>query len=144
MSHPIELDQYDVFLREVKQRITTARVRAALAVNAELVALYWQIGRLILERQERHGWGGKVINRLAVDLRTAFPETKGFSRTNLHYARRMAQWFQAHEFVPQAVGQIPWGHIRLLIDKLGEPHVGIWYAQQTIDEGRRAYLEATS
>src|SRR4249919_2560617 len=81
MSHPVELDQYDVFLREVKQRIATARVRAALAVNAELVALYWQIGRLILERQERHGWGGKVIHRLSVDLRTAFPGTKGFSRS---------------------------------------------------------------
>ena len=54
-------------------------MRAALAVNAELVALYWQIGRLILERQERHGWGGKVIDRLSVDLRTAFSGVRGFS-----------------------------------------------------------------
>jgi predicted nuclease of restriction endonuclease-like (RecB) superfamily len=123
MSHPVEFDQYDAILREVKQRISTARVRAALAVNAELVALYWQIGGLILERQERHGWGGRVIDRLSIDLRTAFPETKGFSRINLHFARRMAQWFPADEFVPQAVGQIP---------------------RTAIDEGRRAYLETTS
>ena len=54
-------------------------MRAALAVNAELVALYWQIGRLILERQKHHGWGGKVIDRLSVDLRTAFPGVRGFS-----------------------------------------------------------------
>jgi predicted nuclease of restriction endonuclease-like (RecB) superfamily len=135
MSKPIEFDQYDTFLREVKDRIATARVRAALAVNAELIALYWQIGRMILDRQEQHGWGGKVIDRLAVDLRTEFPGTQGFSRTNLHYARKMAAWYPDHEFVPQPVGQIPWGHVRLLIDKLDNPQTGIWYALKTIENG---------
>jgi predicted nuclease of restriction endonuclease-like (RecB) superfamily len=135
MSHPVELDQYDEFLREVKQRIATARVRAAFAVNAELVALYWQIGRLILERQERHGWGGKVIHRLSVDLRTAFPGTKGFSRSNLHYARKVAEWYPETGFVQQPVGQIPWGHLVLLLDKAGDAKTALWYAQRTLEHG---------
>jgi hypothetical protein len=73
MSDPVPLDHCAAFLSEVKDRIATTRVRAALAVNAELVALYRQIGRMILDRQEQHGWGGKVIDPLTVDLRTAFP-----------------------------------------------------------------------
>ena len=135
MSNPVDFDQYEPFLREIKDRIATARVRAALAVNAELVALYWQIGRLILDRQQQHGWGGKVIDRLAVDLRNEFPGVRGFSRSNLHYARKIAAWYPTLEFVPHAVGQIPWGHIRLLIDKLDDAQLGIWYAQQTIENG---------
>ena len=125
MSHPIELDQYDVFLREVKQRIATARV---LAVNAELVSLYWQIGRLILERQERHGWDGKVIDRLAVDLRTAFPGVRGFSRRNLHYMRTLASMYPEDEFVQHPVAHIPWGHVLLLMDKVDDPRTASWYA----------------
>ncbi len=135
MSHPVEFDQYDVFLREVKDRIATARVRAALAVNAELVALYWQIGRMILDRQERHGWGGKVIDRLAVDLRTAFPGTRGFSRSSLHYARKLAAWYSTPEFVQQPVGQIPWGHIVLLLDRTNSAETANWYAKKALENG---------
>jgi predicted nuclease of restriction endonuclease-like (RecB) superfamily len=75
---------------DLKTRIHTAQQRAALAVNRELVLLYWQIGRDILERQTKEGWGAKVIERLAHDLRTAFPNMKGFSRTNLIYMRAFA------------------------------------------------------
>jgi predicted nuclease of restriction endonuclease-like (RecB) superfamily len=73
---------YDGFLEELKQRIRTAQVRAVLAVNRELVLLYWQIGREILERQDRAGWGAKIIESLAEDLHREFPDMKGFSRTN--------------------------------------------------------------
>jgi predicted nuclease of restriction endonuclease-like (RecB) superfamily len=68
-------------------RIHTAQQRATLAVNRELVLLYWQIGRDILARQAAQGWGAKVIERLAQDLRTAFPDMKGFSPRNLKYMR---------------------------------------------------------
>ena len=135
MSKPIEFDQYDTFLREVKDRIATARVRAALAVNAELVALYWQIGRMILDRQERHGWGGKVIDRLAVDLRTEFPGVRGFSRSTLQYARKLAVSYPTPEFVQQPVGQIPWGHIVLLLDKTKSSETADWYAEKTLENG---------
>lgn len=135
MSKPIQLDQYDTFLHEIKEHIATARVRAALAVNAELVALYWQIGRMILDRQEQHGWGGKVIDRLAVDLRTEFPGVRGFSRSNLHYVRKLAAWYPSLEFVQQAVGQIPWGHIVFLLDKADDSKIAHGYAQKTLENG---------
>lgn len=86
-----ELSNYDAFLSTLKQRIRTAQVRAALAVNQELVLLYWHIGREILERQQQEGWGTKVIERLAKDLKREFPEIKGFSRTNLLYMRAFAE-----------------------------------------------------
>jgi predicted nuclease of restriction endonuclease-like (RecB) superfamily len=73
--------------------------------------LYWQIGRDILARQETQGWGSKVIDRLAVDLRREFPEMKGFSSRNLKYMRALAEAYMDAQFVQQAVAQIPWGHI---------------------------------
>ncbi len=82
---------YEDFLRDLKQRIRTAQVRAALAVNRELVLLYWQIGRDIIERQDRAGWGAKIIESLASDLHQEFPEVKGFSPRNLKYMRALAE-----------------------------------------------------
>jgi hypothetical protein len=70
---------YDDLLRDLKARIQGAQLRAGLAVNRELVLLYWQIGRDILARQQEQGWGARVIDRLAADLRRAFPEMQGFS-----------------------------------------------------------------
>ncbi len=135
MAKDREFDQYDAFLRDVRERIATARIRAAHAVNTELVTLYWQIGRMILDRQEEHGWGGKVIDRLAVDLRTAFPESRGFSRTNLHYARKLATWFPTAGFIQQPVGQIPWGHITLLLDRAIDATTASWYSGKTRENG---------
>lgn len=99
------ITSYDTFLSDLKTRIRAARTRAALAVNRELV----QIGRDILERQEREGWGAKVIERLANDLRREFPDMKGFSRANLMYMRSFAAAWDSEEIVQRLVGQIPWG-----------------------------------
>ena len=82
---------YEEFLGELKERIKQAQVKAVLAVNRELILLYWQIGRDILLRQQQQGWGAKVIDRLAADLRKAFPEMKGFSSRNLKYMRAFAE-----------------------------------------------------
>ncbi|WP_239112338.1 DUF1016 N-terminal domain-containing protein, partial [Halomicronema sp. CCY15110] len=68
---------------DLKTRIRSAQVKAALAVNRELLLLYWQVGREILTRQQAEGWGTKVLDRLAQDLKREFPEMKGFSRSNL-------------------------------------------------------------
>lgn len=78
---PLPAD-YSAWLAELKARIHAAQQGASLAVNRDLVLLYWQIGRDILDRQGREGWGAKVIERLAQDLRNAFPDMKGFSRAN--------------------------------------------------------------
>ena len=112
---------YQEFLAEVKERIQLARVRAALAVNRELILLYWRIGRDVLERQEREGWGGKVIERLAGDLRRAFPGMSGSSRRNLQYMRSFAMAYSDEVIVQQAVAQLPWGHNVYLIDSVKNP-----------------------
>ena len=101
---------YADWLAELKGRIHSAQQRATLAVNRELVLLYWHIGRDILARQAEQGWGAKVIERLAHDLRAAFPEMKGFSRANLMYMRAFAQAWPDAEIVQQLVGRLPWGH----------------------------------
>ena len=92
-------DGYAEWLTELKSRVQGARQRAATAANRELVALYWQIGRDILAQQASQGWGAKVIERLAHDLRTAFPEMKGFSRANLLYMRAFAEAWPDEEIV---------------------------------------------
>src|ERR1700747_755474 len=87
----IPLQPYDLFLQDLKARIRSAQVRAGLAVNRELVLLYWGIGRDILARQREQGWGAKVIERLSTDLRHSFPEMKGLSARNLKYMRAFAE-----------------------------------------------------
>ncbi|MBS0469295.1 MAG: DUF1016 family protein [Proteobacteria bacterium] len=124
---------YADWLSELKTRIHSAQQRAALAVNRELVLLYWQIGRDILARQTEQGWGAKVIERLAHDLHTAFPQMKGFSRANLMYMRAFAQAWPSEEFVQQPVGQLPWGHNLVLLSKLKSADERQWYAAKAIE-----------
>ena len=124
---------YADWLSELKARIHGAQQRATLAVNRELVLLYWQIGSDILARQAMQGWGAKVIDRLAHDLRTAFPDMKGFSPRNLKYMRAFAEAWPDAEFVQQAVAQLPWGHQLVLLDKLNSPEERRWYAAKAIE-----------
>ena len=112
-----------------------ARFRAHRLVNTELLGLYWEIGHTILDRQAAHGWGAKVIDRLAEDLRAEFPEMPGLSRSNLHYMRLMAATWSRAEIVQQAVGQLPWGHVTVLLDKLSERPERDWYATQAAAGG---------
>jgi predicted nuclease of restriction endonuclease-like (RecB) superfamily len=109
---------YDSFLSELKNRIRHAQLRAALSVNRGLVLLYWSIGRDILARQKEQGWGAKVIDRLAADLRKAFPEMAGFSPRNLKYMRTFAEAWTDEGFVQQVAAQIPWFHNCVLLDHL--------------------------
>lgn len=126
---------YADWLADLKTRIHSAQQRATLAVNRELVLLYWQIGRDILARQAEEGWGAKVIERLAHDLRTAFPEMKGFSRANLMYMRAFAEAWPDTEIVQQAVGQLPWGHNLVLLSRLKDAQQRLAYAQSAITHG---------
>jgi predicted nuclease of restriction endonuclease-like (RecB) superfamily len=131
---PLPAD-YAAWLAELKARIHAAQQRATLAVNRELVLLYWQIGRDILARQDREGWGAKVIERLAQDLRSAFPTMKGFSRANLMYMRAFAEAWPDEAIVQQAVGQLPWGHNLVLLTKLKTPEQRLAYARGAIEHG---------
>lgn len=124
---------YADWLADLKGRIHSAQQRAALAVNRGLVGLYWQIGRDILVRQAEQGWGAKVIERLAHDLRTAFPEMKGFSPRNLKYMRAFAEAWPDAEFVQAVLAQLPWYHQLALLDKLNSPEDRRWYATKAIE-----------
>ena len=124
---------YSDWLAELKTRIHSAQQRATLAVNRELVLLYWQIGRDILVRQAEQGWGAKVIDRLAHDLRTAFPTMKGFSPRNLKYMRAFAEAWPDAEFVQAVLAQLPWYHQLALLDKLRSPETRRWYAAKAIE-----------
>ena len=126
---------YPAFLQELKQRIRESQVRAALSVNRELVLLYWRIGRDILVRQERENWGAKIIDRLAADLKKAFPEMKGFSPRNLKYMRAFAEAWPEEEFVQQAVAQIPWGHNVRILDYVKDRSAREWYVKATFEHG---------
>ena len=124
---------YADWLADLKSRIHSAQQRATLAVNHELVLLYWQIGRDILARQDEAGWGAKVIDRLGHDLRAAFPDIKGFSPRNLKYMRAFAEAWPDAEFVQQAAAQLPWGHNLVLLDRLNTPAERRWYAAKGIE-----------
>lgn len=151
---------YPAFLEEIKARIRAAQIKASLSVNKELIALYWDIGQGIVERQRAEGWGASVIDRLAHDLQTAFPGIEGFSPTNIS---RMRAFYLAYTpkaqisaravpklkgatsaqavpesdrpNLPQPVRDIPWGHNIVLLFKLKDPAARLWYAQQTIANG---------
>lgn len=103
---PID-ENYTAFLRSLKERIQQAQIKAALAVNKELTLLYWQIGREILTRQQQEGWGTKIVDQLAKDLKREFPDIKGFSSRNLKYMRAFAGAYPDEQFVQQLAAQIP-------------------------------------
>ena len=128
-------DSYAQFLADLKSRIQAAQFRAALAVNRELVLLYWQIGRDILDRQCRESWGAKVIDRLAADLKRAFPDMKGFSPRNLKYMRAFAEAWPEETFVQAVLAQITWYHNLAILEKIPAPEERIWYAKAAIQHG---------
>lgn len=125
-------DGYANWLADLKIKIHNAQQRATLTVNRELLQLYWHIGHDILIQQGIQGWGAKVIERIAHDLRTAFPTMRGFSRANLMYMRAFADAWSAQEIVQQAVGQLPWGHNLVLLTRLKNRDDRLAYAQKTI------------
>jgi len=151
---------YPALLTDIKQRIRTAQTRAMLAVNAELIRLYWEIGQMLDARQRVEGWGAAVIPYLARDIRNELPEIKGFSERNikrmLAFYREYADVMLAADFVPQAVAQLeidqkvprpvallsadtllalPWGHHLLLMEKIKDAETRLWYMQATLAQG---------
>jgi predicted nuclease of restriction endonuclease-like (RecB) superfamily len=126
---------YQDLLVRLKSQIKTAQVRAALAVNQELVLLYWRIGKEILTRQKEDGWGAKVIEQLGKDLRQEFPSMQGLSPRNLKYMRALAEAWPEEPIVQQAVAQLPWGHNVRLLDHVKDSKERLWYIHQAIQNG---------
>jgi len=147
-----DLTHYADLLGDIKIRIRQAQIKATLSANAEMILMYWDIGRMILERQKQEGWGAAVIPRLSRDIRNDLPEEKGFSERNI---KRMLRFYREYPdtlpIVPQPVAllapndlstnlqqlvaKIPWGHNIMLMEKVKELSARLWYMQQTIEQG---------
>src|ERR1700678_1826334 len=126
---------YAALLTQIKERVRSAQVRASFAVSRELVLLYWSIGREILVRQDAEGWGTKVIERLAKDLGVEFPGVEGFSPRNLKYMRSLAEAWPDSAIVPHLVALLPWGHLRVLLDRLKDRETREWYLRAAVEYG---------
>lgn len=126
---------YAVVLDEIKKLIRTERLRVVIAANAAMVLLYWDIGRLILERQGKEGWGAKVVDRLSADLREEYPDMRGLSSRNLKYMRAFASAWPQRGFVQEALAQIPWYHHIALLEKCSSREERLWYARQSAENG---------
>lgn len=136
VTNSVEPADYAVVLADLKNRVRAARFTAQRRANTELVHLYWRIGKTLLERGENAAWGSGLLEHLAKDLRTEFPEMKGFSVTNLKYMRQLATaWGSEEEFGQQLADQLPWGHLMLLLGRLDDQEDRAWYAQQSVAYG---------
>lgn len=128
-------DAYLKFIEEVKAEIQKQRISVVLNANSSMICLYWNIGSAILKKQEEEGWGAKVIDRMAKDLKDAFPEMAGFSQRNIKYMRKFAESWPDFEIVQRVVAQIPWRTNISLMDKLKDKESRIWYANKAIENG---------
>lgn len=126
---------YQQLFADIKQKIQNSQVKAIVSVNQEMLLLYWEIGQLILNRQEKEGWGANVINQLSTDLKKAFPAKKGFSSRNLGYMKRFAKTYSDLSILQQPVAKISWGHNIVLFHKCNDEKERFWYAKKAIANG---------
>lgn len=141
-------NNYPVVLKELKEKIRQAQLKAVHAVNNQLLSVYWEIGNTILQQQKSEGWGTKVIDRLAVDLKMEFPDMKGWSVRNIKYMRAFAEAYPdflivqqpAAQLTPvqkvqQLAAQIPWSHQQVILDKFKSQEQRLFYIQKIIENG---------
>lgn len=161
MSDLNKLDHdYKTWINELKLKIRSTQIKAAIAVNSALIEFYWELGKMITEKQSQTAWGGKILEQISKDLKEEFPEMQGFSVTNLRYCKLFFRYFLIHpqlgdeienaihpqlgdEFITlknselwidfNLIKQIPWGHIKLIIDKVKSNSETRFYIQQTIE-----------
>ncbi|MDD3275890.1 MAG: PDDEXK nuclease domain-containing protein [Kiritimatiellales bacterium] len=151
-SQIIRNADYSAFLKDVKQRIQSAQIKAAVRVNQELLGLYWDLGEQIIEKQREAKWGDGFLEQMSRDLLAEFPGIKGFSFRNLKHLRQWVQFWMpigkqlvsqlakqpasqsdSNEFVRQLVAQIPWGHNILILQKVQDAGEALFYVRKTIE-----------
>lgn len=142
---------YIKVVEDLKSKIRQARLKVAISANAELIQLYWEIGKIIIEQQSNEGWGAKIIDKLAIDLKTEFPDFKGLSVRNLKYMRAFAEAYKSTDLIVQAppaqlkkdklpfvqvpLAQITWYHHITLLDKIKDANERKFYIQKAIENG---------
>ena len=122
---------YSALLLAVKQRVREAQYRALQQVNQQQIQLYWDLGRLIAERQQQHGWGKSIVETLARDLQAEFAGMSGFSVQNLWYMRQFYLKYSADELLQPLVGEISWAKHLLIMSKCKDPQERLFYTLQT-------------
>ena len=136
MANSLQLPTgYHKLLQDLKERIRSAQVQAALSVNQELVLLYWSIGRDLSQRFENEGWGTKINQRLAEDLQAAFPGVEGFSPRNLRYMRAFAEAWPEPAILQQLIAKLPWGHNLRVLDRIKDRPTREWYLRAALEHG---------
>ena len=127
---------YGRWIQSIKDRVRNAQFRALVAVNVEQLLLYWDIGRAILDRQKREGWGAKIIQTISEDLQREFPVAKGFATRNLKYMRAFAvAWPEREQIVQEPLAQLPWFSHLALLEKLETSSERLTYARLAADNG---------
>ena len=130
---PILPNDYHAWINNIKTLIRTTQIKAAISVNENLIRLYWQLGQMIAEKQEKADWGDVVIRQVAHELKDSFPKMTGFSRSNLFYMKQFYLFYRdASELVQQAVGLIPWGHNILIFSKSKQLDIALFYINATL------------
>ena len=124
--------EYKIWINELKNKVRTVQIKAAIAVNSALIEFYWDLGKMISEKQEFYNWGDKLIDKISLDLKEEFPEVKGFSTRNIKYIRNFYSFYANSKIRQQLVAQIPWGHNILIFSKSKDSNEAYFYIQQTI------------
>ena len=124
---------YKIWINELKKQVRSVQIKAAIAVNFELIKFYWELGKMISDKQEFYNWGDKLIDQISLDLKEEFPEMKGFSIRNIKYCRNFYTFYCNSSIGQQVVAQIPWGHNILIFSKSKNISEAHFYIQQTIE-----------
>lgn len=132
MSNGIDKNKYREMFENIKNEITKSQYKAMQAINKELIFMYWNIGKIILENSE---WGNKFIDNLSIDLKLEFPNVNGFSIRNLKNMKKFAEEYSDFEFVQSVTAQITWTHNVLLLDKIKDIEIRKWYINETVKNG---------
>jgi predicted nuclease of restriction endonuclease-like (RecB) superfamily len=135
MANEIVPTEYQTFLQNIKTQVQQAQLKAVMAVNKELILLYWHIGKEILKRQEIEGWGMGVIDRLSADLHATFPQMRGFSARNLGYMKVFAKTYPDETILQTLSAKLTWSHNIALLDKVRDEKERLWYMQKAIEHG---------
>lgn len=130
----LKKEEYGQLLDRIKKDIQLSQIKAAIAVNQELILLYWRIGKELIQKIDNEGWGAKIITTIASDLARSFPDLSGFSLRNLNYMRRFAQSYPDLNCAT-AVAQIPWGHNLTILEKIENSDQRLWYVQKCLENG---------
>lgn len=128
----INNDNYFKVLESVKAQIQDAQYRAVLGLNREQILLFWNIGKVIIENSK---YGSGFIENLARDIKSEFPNAKGYSVRNLRYMRRFAEMFDENENLQEPLADLTWYHLQSLMDKISDKNIYLWYANKALENG---------